>query len=48
MDKCKARVRVRAKKQKLLQYVDDVKGTTIKEKKGKKNTCLLHMEMFPS
>ena len=39
MDKCTSRVRVRD------AHGDDVKATTIKEKE---NTCLLHMEMFPS
>ena len=38
MDKCTERVRVRD------TCGDDVKATKIK---GKENTCLLYMEMFP-
>ena len=39
MDKCMARVRVRD------AHRDDLTATILKEKE---NTCLLHMEMFPS
>ena len=44
LNKCTVRVRVRD------AHGDDVKATTIKEKKRKEkeNTCLLFMEMFPS